>query len=141
MKRTFIKALAIVLVAISVLSFASCNTTPKVEGIWLDATYTQDTTVGSGKSEVLITVEAEETSITITLKTDEKTLGQAMYTAGLINDASFFDTLIGIKADWNKDMAYWAFYEGEKYMEVGVNDVEVVGGQAFRFVYTVYTAG
>ena len=41
-----------------------------------------------------------------------------------------------MKADWDKDQAYWCFYEGEEMMMVGVNATEISGGEHYRFVYT-----
>ena len=41
-----------------------------------------------------------------------------------------------IKADWDKDQAYWAFYKGDTMMPHGVNDENINGGESYRFVYT-----
>lgn len=146
--KKFIKiALALMLVLATVLCFAGCNSqepaetlaeeeTIAAEGLWTAATYRKNTAVGEGSKEVKVDVEADGKSITITLKTDKATLGEALFEKELINDASFFDTLNGIKADWDADQAYWAFYKGEEYMTVGVNDTAVSGGEHYRFVYT-----
>ena len=97
---------------------------------------TANTTVGDGAKSVSFTVEADGKIITITLKTDKDTLGEAMFEQDLINDASFFNVLNGMEASWEKDQAYWAFYEGDTMMPYGVNDQEINGGESFRFVYT-----
>ena len=70
------------------------------------------------------------------LQTDKEKLGDALFAEGLINDPTFFDTLNGIKADWDKDQAYWAFCTGEEYMMIGVNDQTISTGDSYRFVYT-----
>ena len=106
------------------------------EGLWKNATYRKDATVGEGKKEVKVDVVVGDDSITLTLKTDSETLGTALFDNGLVNDASFFDVLNGIKADWNADKAYWAFYKGEDYMMHGINDEKITGGEHYRFVYT-----
>lgn len=133
LKTNVIAVVALLLVAVFCL--ASCNKID-AEGLWESATYRKDATVGEGSKEVKITVEVEEQFITLTLKTDQKMLGDALFAEGLINNATFFDTLNGIKADWDKDQAYWAFYKGEEYMMVGVNDTAISGGESYRFVYT-----
>ena len=133
LKTNVIAVVALLLVAVFCL--ASCNKID-AEGLWESATYRKDATVGEGSKEVKITVEVEEQFITLTLKTDRKMLGDALFAEGLINNATFFDTLNGIKADWDKDQAYWGFYKGEEYMMVGVNDVEINNGDSYRFVYT-----
>jgi hypothetical protein len=129
--------LLIILSIVFILCLASCNE-PAVEkkGLWENATYTKDTTVGKGAKEVKIDIVADDQTITLTVKTDKATLGEALYEQGLINDPSFFDVLNGMKADWNKDQAYWCFYEGEEMMMVGVNATEISGGEHYRFVYT-----
>ena len=106
------------------------------KGFWKTATYRKDTTVGEGSKTVKVDVEIDNKSITITLKTNEKKLGDALYKAKLINDANFFDTLNGIELDWDTYKAYWGFYEGTTYMMVGVNETEISGGEHYRFVYT-----
>ena len=105
-------------------------------GLWANATYRSNVTLGEGAKTVNFTVEAEGKMITVTLKTDKSTLGEAMYEHELINDPSFFDTLNGIVASWSADQAYWAFYEGETMMPHGVNDENIEGGESYRFVYT-----
>ena len=149
LKTNVIAVVALLLVA--VFCFASCGknegekvetynengeTVIAAEGLWKTATHRKNVTVGEGSKEAKIAVEINGQSITITVKTDKAKLGDALYAEGLINDASFFDTLNGIKADWDKDQAYWGFYKGEEYMTVGVNDTAINTGDSYRFVYT-----
>ena len=146
--KNFIKVtLALILVLAAMLCLASCNTqepaetlapeeTVAAEGLWQNATYRKNTTVGEGSKTVVVDIELEGKSIAITLKTDRETLGEALFEEGLINDASFFDTLNGVKADWNADNAYWGFFKGEEYMMVGVGETAIAGGENYRFVYT-----
>ncbi len=136
MKKSIVSTVSIILSVVLILCFASC--TPKVDatGLWENATYLSDTTIGNGEKTVTFTVEAAEQSITITLKTDKATLGEAMYEQNLINDPSFFNVLNGMEASWEKDQAWWAFYEGDTMMPHGVNDEKIDGGESYRFVYT-----
>ena len=149
MKKLLFTLLSILLIATCLLGMCACENKDNevletaaadseldATGLWAKAKYRKDTTVGDGGKTVKIDVEADGKKITITLKTDKATLGEAMYEYGLLNDPSFFDVLNGIKADWNKDQAYWAFYEGENYMTVGVNDTKIKGGEHYRFVYS-----
>ncbi len=149
MKNLMRIVLAMLLTLSMVLCFAGCKeekpTEPETtqvsgeiaaEGFWATATYRKDTTVGEGSKTVKLDVEIDGRSITITLNTDAEKLGDALYGAELINDASFFDTLNGIKLDWNTHKAYWAFYKGDAYMMSGVNEEPISGGEHYRFVYT-----
>ncbi len=134
MKRIISTAAALVLVLVMLLA-VGCSQ-PELTGLWADATYTEDTTVGSGAKTVTVEISAEETTVTLTVKTDEANLGAALYALELINDPSFFDTLNGMKADWDANSAYWAFYVGDDYATVGVADAAIQGGESYKFVYT-----
>jgi len=136
MKTTVKTAISVVLSVVFILCLVSCGDKVDATGLWENATYLKDTTVGKGEKTVLVDIEAGDQKITLTVKTDKETLGAALFELGIINDASFFDTANGIKADWNTDKAYWGFYEGENYMMVGVNDVKISGGEHYRLVYT-----
>lgn len=136
MKTAIKNTLAIVLSVAFILCLISCGEKVDATGLWENATYLKDTTVGKGSKTVLIDIEAGDQKITLTIKTDKATLGEALYELELVNDPSFFDTLNGIKADWNKDQAYWAFYKGEEYMMIGIADAEIAGGEHYRLVYT-----
>ena len=136
MKKSVISSISIILSFICLLCFVSCGEKVDAVGLWENATYLSDTTIGNGDKTVSFDVEAGEQTITITLKTDKATLGEAMFEHGLINDASFFNVLNGIEASWEKDQAYWGFYQGDEFMMVGVNDTEISGGEHYRFVYS-----
>jgi len=136
MKKSIVSTVSIVLALVCLLCLASCGEKVEKTGLWESATYISDATLGKGEKTVSFDIEAEEQVITITLKTDKATLGEAMYEHGLINDASFFNVLNGMEASWEQDQAYWAFYQGEDFMMVGVGEAEIVGGEHYRFVYT-----
>ena len=105
-------------------------------GLWANATHLKDTTLGEGSKSVSFTVEADGQKITITLKTDKATLGEAMYENELVENASFFSILNGMEASWEKDQAYWAFYQGDDLMMHGIGDEPITDGASYRFVYT-----
>ena len=107
-----------------------------LDSIWGNAIYREDATVGEGSKTVTVEVEAKGHRVLLTIRTDAATLGEALYALELINDPSFFDTANGIKADWNADSAYWAYFQGDQYMSVGVNDTAISGGEHYRLVYT-----
>ena len=150
MKRIALTLLAIILALSCILGIVACEkneneTTAETlaegeeieaTGLWANATYRSNVTLGNGAKTVSFTVEAEGKMITVTIKTDKATLGEAMYEHELINDPSFFNVLNGIEASWEKDQAYWAFYKGDTRMPHGVNDENIHGGESYRFVYT-----
>ncbi len=136
MKKSIVSAVSIVIVLVCLICLASCGEKVGKTGLWESATYLADVTLGDGEKTVSLDIEADGQVITITLKTDKATLGEAMYEHGLINDASFFNILNGIEASWENDQAYWAFYQGEDFMMVGVDEADISGEEHYRFVYT-----
>jgi predicted small lipoprotein YifL len=154
MKTTMKLIFAMLLAIVMILSVASCGektpaeTTPKAEtpsadssieatGLWASAKYLKDTTVGEGAKSVLVDIEADGKKITLTIKTDKATLGEALYENEIINDASFFDTANGIKADWNANQAWWKVCKGGETTMVGVNDLTLTDGDHYEFIYTI----
>ncbi len=135
MKQTIKITLSLFLLLATLTCLVSCGETD-TEKLWASATYSEDVTLGEGAKEVFLDVVLGERFITITLKTDEKTLGEALYAEGIINDASFFDTVNGIKADFAADGTYWAYYSGDEYMNIGVGKTEINGGEHYRLVFT-----
>ena len=135
MKQTLKISVSLLLALAALLCLMACSR-GSAEGLWENATYRKDATVGEGSKEVKVDVVIGEEFITLTVKTDEELLGNALYKEGLINDADFFDTVNGVKADWNADKAYWGFYKGDEYMLVGVNQTSISGGEHYRLVYT-----
>ena len=103
---------------------------------WDNATYSENTSVGEGEITFMLSLEAAGKTVLLTVNTDEEILGTALYSLGIINDPTFFDTANGITADWNKDNAYWAFYIGDTMASVGVGDVNVESGATYKLVYT-----
>jgi hypothetical protein len=79
----------------------------------------------------------EDQSITITLKTDKETLGEALFEHSLVNDPSFFDTANGIKADYSANQAWWKVCKGGEITSVGVSDLVIADGDHYEFIYTV----
>ncbi len=130
MKRKITLAI-LLLLTVSALLISCSDTDP-----WASATYKEDTTLGTGAKSVTVLIECGENAIALTLNTDALTVGAALFELELINDPSFFDVLNGVLASWEKDNAYWAFYVGGQLASVGVDDVEIVGGESFKFVYT-----
>ena len=142
MKKILTPLLALLLTVSSLFAITSCTENKDAEGgeavsMWDSATYKTDTEIGNGATTVLVSIEADGKAVSLTVKTDKENLGDALFELGLINDPSFFDTANGIKADWDKDNAYWAFYIGEEYQMVGVQDAVLSEGSSYRLVYTV----
>jgi hypothetical protein len=134
------KIVSLLLILAVLLSLVACGE-KKPEGLWSTATYLKDTTVGEGAKTLLIKVEAEEKSIIITVKTDKKTVGEALLEHSIIQgdmgDYGLYVKYVnGIKADYDTDKAYWGFYKNGEYMMTGVDTTEFESGQQYELVYT-----
>ena len=100
------------------------------------------TKLGKGEKTFSFTVkdsDGKETKFEI--KSDKKTVGDALTEQGLISGTTseyglMVDTVMGIRADYNKDKAYWAFYVGGEYAQSGVDSTPLVEGELYMFEYT-----
>ncbi|MBR2930780.1 MAG: DUF4430 domain-containing protein [Clostridia bacterium] len=129
------KALSVIsLVLVLVLALASCS--DPLAGLWDSATYKTDATVGTGANTATVEIKLNDKSVTLTVKTDETTLGAALYAEGIINDPSFFDTCNGMQLVWDETQCYWAFYVNDAYATAGVAETEIKSSDKYTFVCT-----
>ena len=154
MRKTITTKLLLVLVIFMMISLVSCDlfkqttTTsfvPTEEGqipeFWNNATYTKDTELGEGSKTFMFKVDAEGYSVTFTVHTDAKTVGEALLSLGLIEgeDSQFglyVKTVNGMFADYNVDGTYWSFYENGGYSMSGVDTTNITEGYTYSFVRT-----
>jgi len=102
-------------------------------GIWMDATYTEDTTLGEGATALTVVVSAEDKQITLTVNTDKTTVGAALSEVGLIKGTGGMYTVVnGMTADYNVDQTYWAFYENDAYAMAGMDDTAITAGVTYK---------
>ena len=141
MKKTVSSIICALLSIVLVVCLASCGNTVDAEGLWENATYRKDTELGKGATTVQVQVKAGEESITFTIKTDKKTLGDALLELGLVTgDQSqyglYIKTVNGIRADYDLDKSYWGFYKNGEYMLTGIDGAEIADGEHYELVYT-----
>jgi len=102
----------------------------------------QENNTSEGTKEFTLEVTDDNGNVTsLTIKTDESTVGAALLGEGIIDgDVSDFGLMVlfvnGIRADYIEDGAWWAFYiDGEMAME-GVDTTEIEEGKTYAFIYT-----
>ena len=122
MTRTIKRSAALALVLALMLSLAACGA--KAEGLWANATYTDDTELGEGATTITVEVTAEDKTVTFTIHTDGTTLRQALEENGLI---------AGDESDYG---LYWAFYKSGEYLMTGVDTTEIADGEQYELVCT-----
>ena len=100
------------------------------------------TNIGEGATVFVFEVTDDEGQVSVwNVSTGETTVGAALVAVGLIEgDMSDFGMMVthvnGLRADFNEDGAWWAFYiDGEMAM-MGVDSTDIEKGVIYAFVYT-----
>lgn len=112
------KLLSVLLVLIMVFSLVACGT--------------------NKTAFTVIATDLEGKETTFEIKTDAKTVGEALIEEGLIKGHDteyglYVDEVNGIALDWDKDGKYWAFYVNGEYAQAGVDSTEVEEGATYAF--------
>ncbi len=140
MKRTIKSTVSVLFALIFVVCLVSCNDAENT-GVWENATYVEDTEFGDGAKTLIVEVKAEDQTVTFTINTDKKTVGEALFEHNLIDgdegDYGLYVKVVnGITADFDKNQRYWAFYiDGEVAMS-GVDNTEIKEGVIYRLEYS-----
>ena len=138
-RMTFMKkitlALSLLLALLTVFSACGGEADP-----WSDATYTEDTTLGTGTKSVTVEVDVNDHLVTFTLKTDADMLGAALLDTGLCTGENgdyglYIKTTNGIFADYDVNGHYWALYIDGAYAMSGADTTEIVEGSVYRLSY------
>ncbi len=110
-------------------------------GVWENAVYTGNTTLGTGENTLTVSVKAEERSIDFTIKTDKTVVGDALKEHKLIDGEEgpygiYIKVVNGIEADYDKDKSYWSFEKDGEAMLTGVDSTEFKDGDRYTLVRT-----
>ena len=137
MKRIINVITAFALIFALAVSATACS---KVDP-WESATYTEDTTLGEGASTIYVQVKENDNSVTFTVNTDKTILGDALLELGIIDgDVEDYGLYVkyanGIRADYDVDKVYWAFYQDGEYLMTGVDSTEITNGGHYEIVYS-----
>ena len=135
-KRLLSLLLCMVLIAATALTFVSC----KNEGDKVDTTVSekpQDNVLGEGNTSftfVVRDIDGSEKSFTV--KTDAKTVGEALLAVDMIEGEDgqyglYVKKVNGITADYDVDQTYWAFYINGEYAMTGVDTTDIEDGATY----------
>ncbi len=141
MKKTSIIIICLLIVVAIGLFFLQGEEKTHNKDLWENALYTENTTLGTGKNTLIVTVEAGDKAIDFTMKTDKTVVGDALKEHNLIEGEEgpyglYVKVVNGIEADYDKDKSYWAFTKGGESMLTGVDSAEFSDGERFELVYT-----
>ena len=140
MKKTLTAVLAMLLILASVFTLSACFDTVDAEGLWENATYRRDKSFGNGEKTVKVEVKVGEDSVTFTVKSDEKYLGDALAEHGLIEGEEgqfglYIKKVNGMLADYDVDRSWWGFYKNGEYQMLGIDLTEFADGEHYELVY------
>ncbi len=105
------------------------------------ASYSENAELGDGEKTLTVEIVDEEKAVTFTIHTDAETVGDALFEHKLIaGENSQYGLYIkyanGVRADFDRDGAYWAFYKNGEYLNSGVNTTEFKDGDKYELIYT-----
>ena len=84
----------------------------------------------------------EGKKINFTIKTDAKTVGDALLENELIAGEEgpygmYIKVVNGLRADYDKDHAFWAFNIDSEQAFTGVDQTDITDGGIYELVYTI----
>lgn len=88
------------------------------------------------KSFALVVTDAEGNEVSVTVHTDEETIGAALAALNIVagDDSDFglyIKTVNNVTADYDTDGKYWAFYIDGEYAMTGVDATEIQEGSTY----------
>lgn len=137
MKNLVQKSICAVLVLVCLLGLTACGNNVSKEGLWENATYLEDTTLGEGSTTFKMVVKAGEQSVTFTVNTNKETVGAALLELNLIEgDNGMYTKVNGITADYNVDKSYWGFFVNDAYANEGIDTTKIEKDSTYKLEYT-----
>lgn len=93
------------------------------------------------KTFTVTVVHADGSDKAFTYTTDKEYVGQVLVDEGLVEGTQeeyglYMKVVDGERAVYEENGAYWAFYEGEEYAQLGIDQTPVADGGAYKLVYT-----
>lgn len=131
--------ISLLLCIVFILSFAGCGaqTLPMTDDNGKQGTpVSDDSTAASQMTFNLVVVDLNGNRTEKEIKTDRKTVGDALLSQGVIEgekgDYGLYVTSVnGVSLDYKKDGAYWSFYVGDAYASKGVDQTDIVDGETY----------
>ena len=108
--------------------------------------FTRPDTQEGVKTFTVTVVHADGGEKTFTYKTDKEYVGQVLQDEGLVEGTQeeyglYMKVVDGERAVYEESGAYWGFYVGEEYAQLGIDQTPVTDGAAYKLVYTPASAG
>lgn len=139
-KMSQILCFSITLMLVCVV-ICACNKSESNVSLWENAIYNEDTELGTGEKTIALEVVAEERSVTFTINTNSKTLGEALVENNLIQGENgaygmYVKSVNGITADYDVNQSFWSLCKNGESAQTGVDGVEIFDGEHYELIYT-----
>ena len=128
------KIISLVLCFVLVLSLAACGGTTETTEF---TPVSDGDVVGEGSASFPLTiVDRDGNAISITVNTDAETVGQALLDNGIVEGEEgdyglYIHSVNGIRAVYEEDATYWAFYVNDAYAMTGVDMTPIAEGESY----------
>lgn len=128
-KKIIFAAVALVLIIALMAGLAYANRPQAVEG---------------SKQVTVTIIHKDGSEKTLEYATDLEFLSQLLLekelVTGYASDEYGFtiESVDGVTADWEKDGAYWALYEGEEYATTSAAGIVLTDGGVYKLVYEAF---
>ena len=135
MKKNVLKFMLLAITLAMFLSITGCN------GSAGPGEATEENSIGEGGTSFSVKVTDNEDVTTLWIVyTDEETVGDALYVAGLVEgEHTDFGLMIrsvdGLVADFDANGAWWGFFINEELAAVGVSDTIIESDEEYALVY------
>lgn len=98
------------------------------------------------KDFTLVIVHKDGVEKKMEMRSDAEFLGPVLQEKGIIEGdmgdyGLYIKKVDGEKAVFEEDGAYWAFYVGDAYAPLGIDQTPIEAGVTYKLVYTVDTYG
>ena len=131
--------LCVALLAAAAWMTTGCGAKPAEEPspIVSEAVAQDGDVLGEGETEFPLTVtDGDGNEVHITVRTDRTIVGEALQELGVLEGEEgpyglYVKVVNGIRADYDKDKVYWAFYINGEYAVSGVDVTEITAGDSY----------
>ena len=138
--RALLFVVCMVLVAATALFATGCSDSANKEGTAPVTAVMEDGAVlGEGAKQFSFTVvDGAGNETTVTINSDKKTVGEALFDENLIAGEEgpyglYVMEVNGIRAVYEEDSTYWAFYINGEYGMSGVDATDIETGASYAF--------
>lgn len=132
------KIMSLILCLLMVFSLAACGgDTPETTDPAGFTPVTDGAIVGEGAvSFPLVIVDKDGNTVNVTVNTDKEMVGEALTELGLIEGEQgdyglYIHEVNGIRAVYEEDATYWAFYINGEYAMTGVDQTPIAEGETY----------